>query len=108
MKETMDAAEFILRGAEAIAKSLEDGKISFMDLPSFVPVLGLASAAVEGVKEIPSELKSMTEDDKKMLFKVIETLDLENPDHEAIGEEILKVATSVMKLVFMIQDARKK
>jgi len=108
MKETKDAMEFVLRAAEATEKALEDGKFTFMDFPSFVPVMGLLSGAVDGAKQIPSELKSMTEDDKKELFEIIETLKLKEPDHEAIAEEGLKLISCVVKLVGMIQDARKK
>jgi len=108
MKETKDAMEFVLRAAEATEKALEDGKFTFMDFPSFVPVMGLLSGAVDGAKQIPAELKTMTEEDKKQLFEVIETLKLKNPDHEAIAEEGLKLIASVVKLVGMIQDAKGK
>ena len=108
MKETKDAMEFVLRFAEATDKALEDGKFSFMDLPSYIPVMTLLNDAIDGAKSIPAELKAMTEEDKKQLHDVIETLNLRNPDYDAIAEESLKVATSVVKLVGMIRDARKK
>ena len=108
MKETKEALELVLRGAEAVEKAMKDGKINFMDFPTFVPVFSLLGDAIEGIKEIPAELAGLDEENKKELYALIETLKLSDEKADEIAEEGLKVLLSVLKLVKLIKDARAK
>ena len=107
VKETKECLEFVLRFAEATDRALEDGKFSFLDLPSFMPVMMLLNDAIDGAKQIGSEMASMGEAEKKELHAVIETLNLKNAKHDELAEESLKVMASIVKLVGMIREARK-
>ena len=106
--ETRQFAELILRGAEAIEASLTDGKFTFMDFPRFVPVLALINEALDGAKKIPAELASLTDEGRAELFAVIDTLKLENPAYEKIGEELIKTMLGIFNLIGLIKDAKKK
>jgi len=106
--ETKQAVEFILRFAEATESALEDGKFTFLDFPKFVPVLGLLNEALSGAKQIPGELSALTEEGQAELHNLIGTLKLEDADYDKIGEEALKIVVSVVALVGMIKEAKKK
>jgi hypothetical protein len=62
--------------------------------------------ALEGFKEIGSELKDMDEAEKLELYMVIDSLKLSDPKKEAIAEEALKVSVSIYKLVELIRSAK--
>jgi len=107
VKETKECLEFVLRFAEATDRALQDGKFSFLDLPTFMPVMMLFNDALDGAKQIGTEMASMGEAEKAELHAVIETLNLKNPKHDEIAEESLKVMASVVKLIGMIREAKK-
>lgn len=67
IKETKELVAWAVKLGNAIGYALEDGKLSLADAFKFVPVLTGASEALKGAKAVPSELKSLSEDEYKDL-----------------------------------------
>jgi hypothetical protein len=108
MKETTELLKFVLRVAEKIEAGLaDDGKLSWAEMAALLPDMTALPGALEGFKEIGSELKEMDEAAKLELYMVIDSLKLTDPKKEAIAEEALKVSLSVYKLIELIKDAKK-
>lgn len=60
IKELKEVVVFIIEGYLAGRKMLEDDKIGLTDLAHALPLIPSLIAAVEGIKEIPEEVKDLS------------------------------------------------
>jgi hypothetical protein len=60
IKETLEMLALIEEVGLALEKAKEDGKVNWMDLPKFAPVLSAGKAAIEGTHMISAEIKDLS------------------------------------------------
>lgn len=76
IKETMELLEALKELASVMKKIVEDGKVSLKDLPlllELVKKLPMLKAGVDGVDQVPKEIKSLTQEEvQALLAKVYE------------------------------------
>lgn len=101
IKETKELVKFGLVLGKALAEALADGKVDLTDALKFLPVLRELKDAVEGIDQVPTELKDLDDAEKKELLEYIKgEFDLENDEVEAKCEEALTAATSLVYLAY--------
>ncbi len=104
MNEIKEMLSFIFSLAEAIDKSVADGKISIADVPSFIDPIMKAQAAFMGLDKIKAEMQSMDEAKKAELMEwAKEEFDLENDRLEYMIENGLSIGMSLANLLFKIK-----
>lgn len=100
MKELKEALSFAIALGNAVGKSMEDGKVDFMDVANLWGPLSTAGDAIEGADKILAEIKSLTEADKAKLTAYIkEEFDIPQDKLEATIEGGLEIALGLMTLV---------
>lgn len=106
VKETKELCLLAAKLVNAADKSLADGKISLFDAAHFLSPLKAANAAIQGIKEVPSELKDLSEAEAQELKEAIAgELDLSNDDAEVIVEQVIGVG---LQLAAAVQNLRAK
>ncbi len=60
IKETLEMLALIEEVGLALEKAKEDGKVNWMDLPKFAPVLAAGKSAIEGSHMISAEIKDLS------------------------------------------------
>lgn len=104
IKELKELIHFISSLAQAIASSLEDGKIGLTDLFKFFSVLKSAGPAFQGMGSMREEIADLSEAEKQELRLLIEKdLDLENKLVEGWIEQALEAAIALLDLIPVFQ-----
>jgi len=100
LKETKELVLWVASLANVMGEALEDGKISFTELPKFYGPLMNAGKAINGLKELPAELKAVTAEELSMLVEEVkEELDLPQDKVEMIVEKALELGIVLFTIV---------
>ena len=79
---------FVCKLAMAFVKTLEDKKFNLLELVNFVPAVAALPGAVEGIENVPLELKDLDDAEKdELVDAVIEAFDIPNDEVEAFIED---------------------
>lgn len=98
------AVKFGVNLTNQIIVSGSDG-FSWTDAFSFVDEISEATGVIKSGKEIIAELKDLTEEEKVELYTYIQAeFDLEDDKVEAIVEDSLNIAFSILSLVEKIKN----
>ena len=104
VKETKEAFDFGFDLAEAGRKSLEDGKVNFLDVPNFIKPLRSGMAAVNGIQQVKNELLDLDLKERKELEDHARTrLNTEIDDNDKLVE-IISEAISISLSAFVLAD----
>ena len=99
IQETKDVVITLTSIANAASNALKDGKVSLLELPSFIVPLTKLPAAFSGISQVPNELNDLNEEEKADLIRFIaEELDVD-ANAEAIVSLALSVAYEIKKLI---------
>lgn len=106
MQNLKELVRFVLHlAAGFVAAKNNDGKIGFSDLPLFLPLIGEAGPAFDGVEDIAIEWESASPDDrKKVLDELAAEFDLPDDVLERRIEHALKIGADLYAL-FTDDDA---
>ena len=108
-KELKELLAFVVAMVQGIGDSIEDGKFSLTDLFKFFKALRKSAAAFKGLDALKGQLSKMTEEDKKELSDyVADELDLANDVLESYIEQALAVAISLLDLIPLSKQLKKK
>ena len=99
-KETKEVIDLAIALGSGIAKSLEDDKITFEDLPNFWAVIFAVMPAFEGLDQVAIEFQLATEEETAELKAYIkEQLDLPDDKLEEFIEDAFAVVIDIWMLV---------
>ena len=102
-KELKEVLSFVAELGNAVGKSLEDGKVSFVDARHFINAFSSAGAAVDGLDKVLAELKDLDQVEAQQLVDHVKMeLDLADDDLERkieSGFELLKKAYEIYDVV---------
>jgi hypothetical protein len=68
IKETMELLSLLEEVGVALQKAKEDGKVNWMDLPKFAPVVAAGKNAIEGSHMVAAELKDLSSEEISSLI----------------------------------------
>ena len=89
VKETIELIDFGISFQQALSSSLEDGKITVLELPSFLGSLLKISAGLNGINKIPSELA--TDENKQLVTEYFaDKFDLKDDVAELLIEDTIR------------------
>ena len=71
IKELKELLVLALKLGEATKKSLADGKFDFNDMPNYLVTIPYLQPALEGITEIPEEVKDLDENELEELATLI-------------------------------------
>jgi hypothetical protein len=109
IEETKDGVRLIARFINACDESLADGKITAWDAKNFIGLVPAIKPALEGAKNIPSELAELDENEKKEVDNVwCEELDLHNDEIESLSEKGFKALTSFNEVAAELYALRQR
>jgi hypothetical protein len=109
IKETRELLLFVIEFGNALGKSLEDGKISVLELGNFIGSLGAVAPAFEGIADLPTEIKDLDEAEKAELVKLVEDrFDIPQDGVEALIEKGLKTGVALAEFVNDVVGVLKK
>ncbi len=99
-EETKQVLDAMISLGKGIERSLEDDKITIMDIPNFIEFLTLIMPAIEGVENVPFEFKVADPEQIAQLKEYLnENLDLDDDQLEQFIEDAFKVALDIFMLV---------
>ena len=99
-KETKEVLDAMIALGKAIEASMEDDKLTLLDVPNFIPFLTKILPAIEGVEQVPFEFKVADPAEIEELKTYLkDNLDLEDDQLEAFIEDSFKVALDIFMLV---------
>ena len=97
--------KFVVELSEAIDLSLQDGKFDLNDVSNLIKPMFTATEAFADIKEIPSEIANLTEEQKNELNVYLqEELELSSEKTEKVVELGFKIA---LDLAFLVQALKK-
>jgi hypothetical protein len=104
IEETKDVVKFGVSLANAVIKSLEDGKISIGDALNFISPATKTPAAFSGIDKVPAELADLTaEEQQELIITVQSELEVTDEKAKAIVTESLKTIVQLYNLVAVIK-----
>lgn len=105
MKETKELIGLALKIANATGAALEDGKVDFVDIVKFTPVVGALASGLTGLEMIPSELSKMTEAEYKDLIEWAKAeFDIPQDRVEERVELALDAGLKIAQLIMLFLD----
>ena len=105
LKEIKEMLEFVFALGGAIDKALADGKLDYMDTIHIVPALMKMGPAIENVKDIPKELKDLSDAEiEELKTWIADNFDIANDEIESYIEIGLNVVLSIYSLVKKITN----
>ena len=103
MEGITELKEALLTAAKfgnAVGRSLVDGKIGIGDIAEFIPAVISLPAALEGISQIPAEVKDLTEEELEELRVFINTeFDIPQEATEDMIEDHIALLRSMYVLV---------
>lgn len=69
VKDLGEVLDLLEEGLKATKSALESGSITWIDLPKFAPVLGKVKPAMEGIKNVWSEVKDLDAAEAQHVFE---------------------------------------
>lgn len=101
IQDLKDVVAFGAKFGNGIGESLsDDGKITLGDMANFMPAVLSVPAALEGIENIPAEIKDLDEAELVELVAFVdEEFDIPQDDAEEFIEESLHVASVVLAYV---------
>lgn len=104
IEETLDAVDFIVAIANAIALSAKDG-FSLSDIQHFVKPAIKLPAFLSGAKKIPLELSDLTEAEVTAIEEAVASgLDLDNSKAEAIVVKSLAILKQIYSIIEVLNE----
>ena len=106
IKDTKEVINLLAVFAKVIAAANADGKIDVNDLGLLVTVLPSISPAIDGISNVPSEIKDIDESElKEISLSVAELVgDLSSDKYEFITEELFIAAISLFKVIVKLRE----
>lgn len=105
IKETKELLEFIVRLAEALDRSLEDGDIGFMDMSNLVSAMLAANSAFTDISLVPAEMKDLTKEESEDLYAhVRDNLNFKSDKLEMVVENSLEIGMKVYQLLLLVRE----
>ena len=105
IKETKEFCRFIIELAEAIDRSMADGKVGFDDVSNLVSAMMSATDAFSGITLIPNEIKDMDETEAAELIDYVkQELDLSSERAEEITEKALDAGLKIYQLITALKS----
>jgi hypothetical protein len=107
IEETSDVLESLIKIANAVKVTMEDGKFSPMEAFNFTGALVSLPKALSGLKFVPAELDNLSDDEIAILVETVKD-ELEYASDEkvqAIITQGLKAAIAIKDLIGVIKDA---
>jgi hypothetical protein len=100
VKNIKEALIAVLALPKVYEAAMEDGKIGFEDLALLMALFPKLQPAIEGITEIPGELKDMTEEERLELVVLVKAeLDLEDDSLEEKIEIAFDILTKIAMLL---------
>lgn len=100
IKETKEMLKLLLTLAEAIAGSLEDGKVGFSDMLRFFGALRAVGPAVKDIGNMAAEIADLSKEEMAELEQyVVAEFDIANDILEGYIEKGLQATLLVLELV---------
>lgn len=93
IKESLEVENFLLAVGQAVAKSYEDKKLEVSDALNFVAPIMLLQPALEGVGQVPAELKDL---DAVEGMQLVDNAMAKLP---GLSEKAVKVVKASLKLL---------
>lgn len=105
IKETKEMVDFVIELANAVSKSMADGKIDFTDAGYLMAAMMVAGPAFVGAVAIPAELKDLSEPEAAELCAYVKAkLQLGDRAEEIVAASLATVA-QIYKLVQVLKKA---
>lgn len=106
IKETKDLVGFIALLGNAIDKTTDNG-LQMADFGEFMGALGRVPAALDGIDEVPAEIKDLDAAElSELKADLASQLDLRDDVLEGIIEESITIGAALFGLVQKIKAAR--
>ena len=106
IKETQDLVDFVALLGNAIDEATKDG-LQAQDFGLFMGAIGAIPGAIDGMGEIPKEIKDLDAAEKAQIIAGIKAkLDLRDDVLEGIIEESLSIGVGLWGLVQKIRAAK--
>lgn len=93
IKESLEVESFLLGIGQSVQKSLEDGKFEVSDALHFVTPLMLLQPALEGIGQVPAELKDL---DMVEGMQLVDNAIAKLPSLSAKHVKIIKAALKIV------------
>lgn len=105
--ETTDVVESLVKLANAVKVTMEDGKFTAMEAFNFTSALISLPSALTGIEMIPAELSNLDDGEIESLVNTVrETLEYASDELiQVIIKKALVIALEIKELVEVIQDA---
>lgn len=98
-KELKEALKFICALANTIGEVAKDGEISLGDATHLIPLMYKLPSAVDGIAEIPAEVKELSSEDLAELAQLVkDELDLPQDKVEMAVEDGIDIALKLYAL----------
>ncbi len=109
IKESKELLYFVVEFGNALGRSLEDGKISVLELGNFIGSLGAVAPAFEGTADLPTEIADLSEAEKQELIELVEDrFDIPQDGVEALIEKGLRTGVAIAEFVNDVVGVLKK
>lgn len=100
IKELKEMVGFVVAIVEAVAGSLDDGKIGFSDLFRLFGALKKAGPALKGMGELKAEIKDLTLEERKEIEDYISLeFDIKNDILEGFIEQAMQATLLILDLI---------
>lgn len=106
-QETAELIIFTVSLAMAVEKATADGW-QWTDVVQLLPPMTKLPAALDGIEKVPDEIRAMDDEQRLELSLELKKLGFEDASAEAIGEQALRMAIEMARLIFLIRDERLK
>ena len=104
-KDLTEVVDLVLSAVDVGKLALADGKVDFNDLALLVALIPSVGPALDGLSNIPGELRDLTEQEGlDLAAHVMGRLSVEDPKARRIVEASLKAAVSAYGVVKALQS----
>jgi len=105
IEETQEVVDFGISLANAVIKSLADGKVGFSDIPNFVSPVFKLPKALSGIDKVPYELNDIQPEELEQLKSFVKAnLDVADEKAKEIIDNSLLVLYDIHTLVKVVKS----
>ena len=106
IKNTKEVIALLASLVKAIDRANEDGTINVMDLDELVSVFPKVIPAIEGIDEVPNEVKDIDVLELEEITELVAELigEVAGDKYEEIGEQLFIAGVAITKAVKAIND----